>query len=122
MLKTQTKTMNASILASFDLELIQALTDLDLISVSQILTLANSDHKPIRTLANSDPISQKSLVNSDLNFPGSEFLPLAEVRISQGPNCPRSELSTAEVRIRSELAKVRISSCCHFIFPSPTIS
>ena len=59
-------------------------------------SLANSDPKPIRTLANSDPILKKSLFNSDLDFPGSE-LTMVEARISQGPNCPRSESSTAAV-------------------------
>ena len=66
---------------NFHLELIQALADSDLISVShvvnsdpkQILTLANSNLNLIRTLANSDPISKKSLANSDLNFAGSEL-------------------------------------------------
>ena len=61
----------ASILASFNLESIQALADFDHISVSHmvnsdlkhILALANADPKSIRTLANSDPKSIRTLAN-----------------------------------------------------------
>ena len=64
---------------------------------NSILALDNADLKPIRTLANSGSISKYS----NLNFVGFELTS------GRGPNCTRSALSTAEIRIRSELAKVR---------------
>ena len=70
--------------------------------LNSIWTLANSDLIFISTLANSDLIFIYTLANSDLVFMRSELAS------DQGPNRPRSELTLAEVQIRSELTKVRI--------------
>ena len=74
--------------------------------------MVNSDLNSIRILANSDLIFISTLTYSDLIFistlANSGLDPVVKVRIDFGPNCPRSELTIAEVRIRSELTKVRI--------------
>ena len=97
--------------------------------LNSIRTMVNSDLNSIRTLANSGLIFIWTLANSDLVFMWSELasglgpnwlrseLTIAEVRIDQGLNRPRSELS--DILTADILTKVLLK--CFWSSPLPTI-